>query len=229
MMLPPHLYGAILEHCTVCELHQFQTQTPNIRESAERQLQLRFPKLTLEYILEHTTKTPLDLHCDYNIKILGEHSELDWLFVRYRIRAWMPYRGPNYNQHAYIFSRRHGCSLDNVHGRDIYTCMHETYLILIVAVDSRFYIDFWDFHSAIQKFTIVIPECVHRDLIRINFFNKSVLAPNRRAIWFSFTLFSGYVIHLDGVIIKLNVNPSDKITWKGNQLYSGNQLIYTLV
>ena len=222
-MLPPHLYNAILAHCTVHELHQFRTWNTDIEKSAKRQLQLRFPNLSLAHILKHTVNTLPDpqSNCDYNV---SDHTKTRWRFVRWSSKLMK------------LYSLQHRCLLDTIQGNEptAYVNIDDNFIVVIVDANPEFYIDIWDFQSIIQTHTIVITE----DLFNILTCTRCIevlVAPNRKAVWLKHAVWvaedvtAGYVIQCDGVIARLLVSTYGKISWKENQLYSGDKLIYTIV
>ena len=135
-----------------------------------------------------------------------------------------------------LYSLQHRCLLDTIQGNEstAYVNIDDNFIVVIVDANPEFYIDIWDFQSIIQTHTIVITEDLFEELACLNF-TSALVAPNRKAAWLEQTVWvaedvmAGYVVQCDGVIARLLVSTYGKISWKENQLYSGDKLIYTII
>jgi hypothetical protein len=225
-MLPLHLWDAVLAHCTVQALHVFRQWNT---ESAERQLQLRFPNLTLAHILKHTCATTSNLVDCPEVDMLVDCCERFWHIQNY---TTAPLSKSPWDTGLQLWSLQHDCALDSLHGNSILIhngFIDDDFLLLIVNVDPAFYIKFWDFQSVIQTYTLHISENMYRELTARGYHQMALLvAPNRQAVWFSDTFSKGFVIQCNGNITSFLVHRGTIMAWKENQLYMDGELIYTL-
>jgi hypothetical protein len=232
-MLLPHLWDAVLAQCTIQELHVFRQWNP---ESAERQLQSRFPHLTRARILKHTTKTRMDLYRSSTVEIYQDFKEPRWHLVRY-VDKNQPQTLQRTNLATMqLFSLQHNCALDILHGNmiDVFAGTDDKNMLVLVVKDrEEYYIDIWDFQSTIQTHTLIIPESVHYRMTGIECTNILV-APSRQALcflwaaWFANVYRMCHIIQCDGVVIQTVVLTHAIVIWKENQLYANDELIYTI-
>jgi hypothetical protein len=227
-MLPLHLWDAVLAQCTIQALHVFRQWNP---ESAERQLQLRFPNLTLAHILEHTNciTKPVDLYRSAKIEVHGDYKGRHWKIITYS----QP--DQYFKLTMQLFSLQHDCSLDILRGDDM--CIRannldDSIVLILVTVQKRYYIYVWDFQTTIQTYTLPISDIMHRDFV-LNYGLDIILAPNRQAIcvlrasWFTHTSAVAYIIQRTG-FTRMYLAAHATVTWKENQLYADDELIYTI-
>jgi len=219
-MIPMHLYDAILVHFTVEELHDCRSLYPDFQCSAERQLQLRFPKLTLSYILTNTDNGPADFS-EYNTRL-------------WSLRSW--YRGISHRvlpkqQCIQLCSVQHDCQLEYLRAdfmRVYVNTADDDFLLCVMDVDSKFYIRIWDFYTEIQTHTISISKPIYCTMHVLRPVNLLV-SPNRRAVFFTDHVSINLVVYYTGNIVEISMQSSVDVVWKEKQLYADNQLIYTLV
>lgn len=213
-MFPLHLHDAILVHCTVTELHIFRGWNDDIRENAERQLQLRFPDLTLAHILEHTNST----YAGYTV------SGDKWC-VLHRVYT------NTQDEYAHVWSLQHDCSLEKIRAELIYminSFIDDNFLLFIIYDHSDFYIRIWNLHPKIQMYTLPISKTIFYEMTRCRLYVDLLVSPNRQAVFFTDNYLLHFVICCTGDVVAVSSELNANVVWKENQLYADNQLIYTL-
>jgi hypothetical protein len=237
--LHPDLWVAICAHGAVSELHAWRTMPGTIKMAATRALQRRFPNLPWTHILKHTHNVLTDLYQSHTIEIHGDYIGPCWQIIRY-VDTTLPqtvHANGLANTTMQLFSLQHECSLDIFYEYD--TCVitdtaDKNWLMFIVETQQReFYVTIWGFHAKIQTHTIQLSESIYHRL-RPNERRMSVsVAPNHQAVWISNVdqtpdnILNGCVVQYNGVIVNLVV-AMGTVTWKENELYVDDKLIYTL-
>jgi len=226
-MVPLYLHGAILAHFTVEELHAFRDRNLDMRESVERQLQLRFPKLTLAYILKYTAKPLLqqstrfnDLSETYNHIIRGLGWEL-YYFTITPVKDGICFRTMRAIR-IHLRLVRDACCIFEACCQQLRCNTAEQHLLLFLSKFDGYDLIWCDFRD-LTRVEVQIVE-INRDICQ-HFAPDTpyFLSPNGRAILIHHT-----VIHFNGTITPVAIPPHSNVRWTQTCLCVDERIVYTL-